>query len=95
MKKNEVVRSKLFPDLPTKFSLFSVAEVSIILGTSTKIVHEWINQGHLHSIRLGPKGKLIRVSHQDLENFIDSNIRTGAIKFPKEDSNIDSKELKQ
>jgi excisionase family DNA binding protein len=83
MKKNEVVRSKLFPDLPTKFHFFSVAEIAIILGTSTKLVHEWINLGILRSFRLGPKSRLIRISYQDLEKFIDDHIKSGEIKIEK------------
>jgi excisionase family DNA binding protein len=85
MKNNKIVRSKLFPDLPTKFHFFSVAEVAIILGTSTKSVHEWINQGLLRSFRIGPKSRLIRISYLDLEGFIDSHVRSGEIKLPEED----------
>jgi len=86
MKNNKVIRSKLFPDLPTKFHFFSVAEVAIILGTSTKSVHEWISQGLLKSFRIGPKSRLIRISYQNLEDFIDSHVRTGEIKLPEEDT---------
>jgi len=43
MKNSKIVRSKLLPDLPTKFHFFSVAEVAVILDTSTKSVQEWLN----------------------------------------------------
>lgn len=86
MKNNKIIRSKLLPDLPTKFHLFSVAEGAIILGTSTKSVHEWLNQGLLRSFRIGPKSRLIRIRYQDLEEFIDSHVRNGEIKLPEEDT---------
>jgi excisionase family DNA binding protein len=76
------------PSLPTKLQFFTVAEVAIIVGTSTKTVHEWIDQGVLRSARLGNKGKLIRISYQDLENFIDAHVRTGELKIP-DDQNSD------
>ncbi len=85
MKNSKLVRSKLLPDLPTKFHFFSVAEVTIILGTSSKSVHEWLNQGLLRSFRIGPKSRLIRISYQDLEDFIDAHVRSGEIKLPEED----------
>ncbi|MCA9374691.1 helix-turn-helix domain-containing protein [Candidatus Peregrinibacteria bacterium] len=87
MRKNEVIRSKLFPDLPNKFHFFTVAEVAIIIGTSTKKVHEWISEGTLRSFRIGPKSRLIRISYMDLEKFIDEHIRTGEIKIDKQDPN--------
>jgi excisionase family DNA binding protein len=87
MRKNEVIRSKLFPDLPTKFHFFTVAEVAIIIGTSTKKVHEWISEGTLRSFRIGPKSRLIRISYIDLEKFIDEHIRNGEIKIEKMDPN--------
>ncbi len=83
MRKNEVVRSKLFPDLPTKFHFFTITEVAIILGTSNKKVHEWIDQGLLRSFRAGPNSKLTRVSYLDLENFIDAHVRTGEFDLPE------------
>ena len=85
MKHSKLVHSKLLPDLPTKFHFFSVPEVAIILGTSTKSVHEWRNQGLLRSFRIGPKSRLIRISYQDLEEFIDPHVRSGEIKLPEED----------
>jgi excisionase family DNA binding protein len=85
MRKNEVVRSRLFPDLPTKFHFFTVTEVAIILGTTSKKVREWIDQGLLPSFQMGPNSKLTRVSYQALEGFIDAHVRTGEFKLPEKD----------
>ncbi len=72
--------SKLFPQLLSPALQFlSVAEVAIILGTSKKLVLEWVNQGLLRSFRMGPKGRLIRVRVLDLETFIDANIKSGKL----------------
>jgi len=90
MRKNEVIRSRLFPDLPTKFHFFTVTEVSIILGTTNKKVYEWIEQGLLRSFHMGPKSKLTRVSYQDLENFIDAHVRTGEFKLPDRKEDMES-----
>jgi excisionase family DNA binding protein len=95
MRKNEVIRSRLFPDLPTKFHFFTVTEVAIILGTTNKKVHEWIEQGLLRSFRMGPNSKLTRVSYQDLENFIDAHVRTGEFKLPDKDIVEEKKEESQ
>jgi excisionase family DNA binding protein len=72
-------KSKLFPELNPSLQFFSVAEVAIILGTSTRLVLEWVNQGLLRSFRVGPKGRLIRIRQKDLESFIDSHIRPGIL----------------
>jgi len=85
MRKNEVIRSRLFPDLPTKFHFFTVTEVAIILGTTSKKVREWIDQGLLRSFHMGLNSKLTRVSYQDLESFIDAHVRTGEFKLPDKD----------
>ncbi len=63
-------QSKLFPELNPALHFFTVAEVSIILGTSTRLVLEWVNQGLLRSFRVGEKGRLIRIRQRDLESFI-------------------------
>ena len=91
MRKNEIIRSRLFPDLPTKFHFFTVTEVAIILGTTSKKVREWIDQGLLRSFRMGPNSKLTRVSYQDLESFIDAHVRTGEFKLPDKDI-VDAKD---
>ncbi len=80
-------QSKLLPLLPSSLQFFSVAEVSIILGTSTKLVHDWINKGLLPSFRLGEKNRLIRIRQADLEKFIDAHIRNGSVSL-KEDAPI-------
>jgi len=85
MRKNEVIRSRLFPDLPTKFHFFTVTEVAIILGTTSKKVREWIDQGLLRSFHMGLNSKLTRVSYQDLESFIDAHVRTGEFTLPDKD----------
>jgi excisionase family DNA binding protein len=72
-------QSKLFPELNPALHFFTVAEVSIILGTSTRLVLEWVNQGLLRSFRVGEKGRLIRIRQRDLESFIDSHIRPGKL----------------
>jgi excisionase family DNA binding protein len=72
-------QSKLFPELNPSLQFFTVAEVSIILGTSTRLVLEWVNQGLLRSFRVGEKGRLIRIRQRDLESFIDSHIRSGKL----------------
>lgn len=79
-------KSNLFPELNPSLQFFSVAEVAIILGTSTRLVLEWVNQGLLRSFRVGPKGRLIRVRQKDLELFIDAHIRPGtlSLKDPSE-----------
>ena len=74
-----LTKSRLLPLLPPSLQFFSVAEVSIILGTSTKLVLAWINQGLLPSFRLGDKNRLIRIRQADLEKFIDSHIRSGLV----------------
>jgi excisionase family DNA binding protein len=85
MRKNEVIRSRLFPDLPTKFHFFTVTEVAVILGTTNKKVREWIDQGLLRSFRMGPGSKLTRVSYMELEKFIDAHVRTGELQLPDKD----------
>ena len=92
MRKNEVVRSRLFPDLPTKFHFFTVTEVAIILGTTSKKVREWIEQGLLRSFRMGPNSKLTRISYQDLENFIDAHVRTGEFDLPEKNTVVTKQE---
>lgn len=82
-------KSKLLPLLPPSLQFFSVAEVAIILGTSTKLVHEWINQGLLPSFRLGQKNRLIRIRQPDLERFIESHIRNGSLSLKGNTNNTE------
>ncbi len=76
MKNNKIIRSKLLPDLPTKFHLFSVAEVAIILGTSTKsAICAGTEKGRQ---RLSGDCKLDNISGlaTDLEALIDAKYKT-------------------
>jgi excisionase family DNA binding protein len=73
---------KLLHDLGPGLQFFSIAEVSIILGVSTKTTNNWINDGLLPAFRLGPKNRLIRIRRQDLEKFVDTHIRSGEIHIP-------------
>ena len=51
---------------------YSPADVAAILNVSLRTVRVWINDGKLPSIRFGGKnGRIIRISHQDLEAFLD------------------------
>ncbi len=68
-------RSKLLSGLPTSLQLFTIAEVAIILGTNTKTVHQWIDDGLLTTVQLGNEKHFLRVRAQDLEAFIDAHIR--------------------
>ena len=73
-------RSKLIPELPTSLQFYSIAEVAIILETNVGAVHEWIKGGLLQSVQFGIEQHMHRVRSQDLENFIDTNLRSGLIK---------------
>ena len=87
LKNRDLPQSKIAPNLlPPSLQFFSVAEVAIILGTSTKLVHEWIAQGLLSSFRLGPKNRLIRIRQHDLEKFVEAHIRNGAISLSEQAS---------
>ncbi len=72
-------RSKVLSGLPTSSQLFTVAEVAIILGVSIEFVHVWINNKLLPSFQLGKETHFTRVRAQDLENFIDTQIRSGKV----------------
>ena len=56
--------------VPTTLELFTVAETAAILGVSRKLVSQWIRQGALPAIRLGPGQRLLRIRRVDLEAFI-------------------------
>jgi len=92
LKDRNLPQPKLLPRLLTTLQFFSVAEVAIILGTSTKLVHEWINQGLLASFRLGPKNRLIRIRQQDLEKFIEARIRSGSLNLTESPENSNESE---
>ena len=73
-------RSKLIPVLPTSLQFYSIAEVAIILETNIEVVREWIKTGLLPSVQFGIEQHMERVRSQDLEKFIDTNLRSGLIK---------------
>ena len=72
-------RSKALSGLPTSSQFFTVAEVAIILGVNIEFVRQWIGDQLLPSVQLGKETHFIRVRAQDLENFIDTQIRNGKI----------------
>jgi len=55
---------------PTTLDLFTVAETASILDVSRRLVSNWIHQGALPAIRLGPGRRLLRIRRVDLENFV-------------------------
>lgn len=57
-------------EVPTTLELFTVAEAASILGVSRKLVGEWIREGVLPAIRLGPGQRLLRIRRSDLEEFV-------------------------
>jgi excisionase family DNA binding protein len=61
--------------VPQHLQLHTVDDVAAILGVSTKSVYEWIKADALPAKRLGPGGRLIRVSQADLETFIDTDFQ--------------------
>jgi excisionase family DNA binding protein len=50
--------------------LFTITETAVILGVSRRLVSNWIQEGALPAIRLGPGQRLVRVNVGDLEAFI-------------------------
>ena len=61
--------------VPQHLQLHTVDDVAAILGVSTKSIYEWIKAAALPAKRLGPGGRLIRVSQADLETFIDTDFQ--------------------
>ena len=62
-------------DKLSSLQFFSVAEVALIMGVSNKVIHQWIQNGHLPAFRVGSHSRVMRIRRQDLENFIDANTR--------------------
>ncbi len=73
---------ELKKELPETWRFFSIAEVAYILGVSRRLVSQWINDGVLPAIRLGPGQRLVRVRAEDLNAFLE-RYRTGEIPKPK------------
>jgi excisionase family DNA binding protein len=57
------------PDL-LSMTLYSVDEVADILGVSVRTIYRWIREGSLLTKRIGPAGRLTRVTSDDLSAFI-------------------------
>ena len=56
--------------MTTALKLFTTAEVASICGVSRKLVSQWIRDGALPAIRLGPSQRLVRIRQGDLETFL-------------------------
>ena len=56
--------------VPPSLQLFTITETAVILGVSRRLVSNWIQEGALAAIRLGPGQRLVRVNIGDLEAFI-------------------------
>ena len=63
--------------LPSALQMFTIAETAVILGVSRRLVSNWIQEGALPAIRLGPGQRLVRVTVGDLEAFIDQARKKG------------------
>jgi excisionase family DNA binding protein len=57
--------------VPRELRFFTIAETASILNVSRKLVSNWIHEGALPAIRLGPGQRLLRIRQDDLEAFID------------------------
>ncbi len=57
--------------LPSALQLFTITETAVILGVSRRLVSNWIQEGALPAIRLGPGQRLVRVTIGDLEAFLE------------------------
>ncbi len=56
--------------VPASLEFYTVAETAAILGVSRRLVTNWIHDGALPVIRLGPGQRLLRIKRADLESFI-------------------------
>ncbi len=63
---------KAAPTQPSISQLLSIDEAATILDVSRKSVSNWIHDGALPAIRLGPSQRLIRIRQEDLEAFIEA-----------------------
>ncbi len=61
--------------VPRHLQLHTVDEVAAILGVSTKSIYDWIKASALPAKRLGPGGRLIRITRADLETFLDTDFQ--------------------
>ena len=72
----EATTKRAFP-VPPALQLFTITETAVILGVSRRLVSNWIQEGALPAIRLGPGQRLVRVNIGDLEAFIDQARKKG------------------
>jgi excisionase family DNA binding protein len=73
---SEAITKRAIPVPPT-LQLFTITQTAIILGVSRRLVSNWIQEGALPAIRLGPGQRLVRVNIGDLEAFIDQARKKG------------------
>ena len=66
----ESITKRAIP-VPPALQLFTITETAVILGVSRRLVSNWIQEGALPAIRLGPGQRLVRVTIAALEAFID------------------------
>ncbi|RME47088.1 MAG: DNA-binding protein [Chloroflexi bacterium] len=55
---------------PPSLELYTIGETAAILGVSRRSVSNWIRQGALKAIRLGPGQRMVRIQLAELEAFI-------------------------
>jgi len=60
---------------PSHPDFYSPADLVKLLGVSIRTVRSWIRSGDLAHFRLGPGNRLIRVRHEDLEEFLNRRYR--------------------
>lgn len=71
------------PPRPPSLELYTVGETAAILGVSRRSVSNWIKQGALPAIRLGPGQRMLRIRLADLEAFINRyNVQAPAKRVP-------------
>jgi len=58
------------PSRPDTLELYTIVETAAILNVSRRTVSNWIREGTLPAIRLGPGRRLIRIQRTDLEAFV-------------------------
>ncbi|MCO6451194.1 MAG: helix-turn-helix domain-containing protein [Caldilineales bacterium] len=59
--------------VPTTLELYKLSEVAVMLGVSPRTVAAWIRSGELRALRLGRRGRLLRLRRPDLEAFLAAN----------------------
>ncbi|MCO6449311.1 MAG: helix-turn-helix domain-containing protein [Caldilineales bacterium] len=66
--------------VPVTLELYKLSEVAVMFGVSQRTVATWIRSGELRALRLGRRGRLLRLRRTDLEAFLESNciFATGA-----------------